>query len=219
MKWESERFNRLLRERNKTKSLPSETFGAIVHPTMETDPHLKEQHLVEQLIAARSQVKRELAKVIVGQEHVVEQILIALFSGGHCLITGAPGLAKTLLVKSIARIFHLDFHRIQFTPDLMPVDITGTEILTETDQGRKLNFIKGPIFANIVLADEINRTPPKTQAALLDLKQCKSIKLLRREFATRCPNHFLCSRLRTLLKWRGLIPCPKRNLIVSCSTW
>ena len=93
-------------------------------------------------------------------------------SGGHCLITGAPGLAKTLLVRSIAQIFHLEFHRIQFTPDLMPADITGTEILEETGDGRrKLQFVKGPIFAHVILADEINRTPPKTQAALLEAMQ------------------------------------------------
>jgi MoxR-like ATPase len=102
---------------------------------------------------------------------VIEQILIALFSGGHCLITGAPGLAKTLLVKSLAQIFHLKFQRIQFTPDLMPADITGTEILQETGEGRKMLFVRGPVFANMILADEINRTPPKTQAALLEAMQ------------------------------------------------
>ncbi|PYI86263.1 MAG: AAA family ATPase, partial [Verrucomicrobia bacterium] len=100
-----------------------------------------------------------------------EELLIALVSGGHCLITGAPGLAKTLLVKSIAQIFHLKFQRIQFTPDLMPADITGTEILQETPEGRQMVFVKGPIFANMILADEINRTPPKTQAALLEAMQ------------------------------------------------
>ncbi len=116
-------------------------------------------------------LETELGKVIVGQRDVVEQLMLALIAGGHCLITGAPGLAKTLLVKTIAGLFQLHFQRIQFTPDLMPADITGTEILTESDQGRKLTFIKGPIFANIVLADEINRTPPKTQAALLEAMQ------------------------------------------------
>jgi MoxR-like ATPase len=112
-----------------------------------------------------------LAKVIVGQKEVIEQILVALFAGGHCLITGAPGLAKTLLVKSIAQIFHLKFQRIQFTPDLMPADITGTEILQEAGDGRRMQFVRGPIFANMILADEINRTPPKTQAALLEAMQ------------------------------------------------
>src|SRR6185437_14900683 len=103
---------------------------------------------VEKLISGRARIETELAKVIVGQKEVVEQILLALFSGGHCLITGAPGLAKTLLVKSIAQIFHLQFQRIQFTPDLMPADITGTEILSDTGGGRQMTFVKGPIFAN-----------------------------------------------------------------------
>ena len=126
---------------------------------------------MEKLIAGRARIETELAKVIVGQKEVIEQILIALFAGGHCLITGAPGLAKTLLVKSIAQIFHLKFQRIQFTPDLMPADITGTEILQDTGEGRKMVFVLGPVFANMILADEINRTPPKTQAALLEAMQ------------------------------------------------
>ncbi|MDA7511910.1 MoxR family ATPase [Verrucomicrobia bacterium] len=130
-----------------------------------------EERTVEQLAQSRARIEKELSKVIVGQEGPIEEILIALLAGGHCLITGAPGLAKTLLVKSVAQIFHLKFQRIQFTPDLMPADITGTEILQETDEGRHLNFVKGPIFANMVLADEINRTPPKTQAALLEAMQ------------------------------------------------
>jgi MoxR-like ATPase len=130
-----------------------------------------EQAAFESLQAGRVRLENELGKVIVGQRDVVEQLMLALIAGGHCLITGAPGLAKTLLVKTIAGLFQLHFQRIQFTPDLMPADITGTEILTESDQGRKLTFIRGPIFANIVLADEINRTPPKTQAALLEAMQ------------------------------------------------
>jgi MoxR-like ATPase len=133
---------------------------------------MEEKAAVEQLIAGRSRIYRELSKVIIGQAPVIEELLIALFSGGHCLITGAPGLAKTLLVKSIAQIFHLKFQRIQFTPDLMPADITGTEILEESAEGRRsMVFVKGPIFANMILADEINRTPPKTQAALLEAMQ------------------------------------------------
>ena len=130
-----------------------------------------ERETVERLTAGRAQIEAELAKVIVGQRDVIEQILIALFAGGHCLITGAPGLAKTLLVKSIAQIFHLKFQRIQFTPDLMPADITGTEILQDTPEGRKMEFVPGPVFANMILADEINRTPPKTQSALLEAMQ------------------------------------------------
>jgi MoxR-like ATPase len=138
---------------------------------VETTKPNTEQAAFESLQAGRARLETELGKVIVGQRDVVEQLMLALIAGGHCLITGAPGLAKTLLVKTIAGLFQLHFQRIQFTPDLMPADITGTEILTESDQGRKLTFIKGPIFANIVLADEINRTPPKTQAALLEAMQ------------------------------------------------
>src|SRR5712672_448873 len=130
-----------------------------------------DKQLVEQIISSRTRIQSELAKVIVGQKDVIEHLLIALFAGGHCLITGAPGLAKTLLVKSIARIFHLKFQRIQFTPDLMPADITGTEILQDTGEGRRMVFVRGPVFANMILADEINRTPPKTQAALLEAMQ------------------------------------------------
>src|SRR5215468_4486752 len=130
-----------------------------------------DRETVERLTSGRSRIETELSKVIVGQKDVIEQILIALFAGGHCLITGAPGLAKTLLVKSIARIFHLKFQRIQFTPDLMPADITGTEILQDIGEGRRMIFVKGPVFANMILADEINRTPPKTQAALLEAMQ------------------------------------------------
>ena len=135
-------------------------------PSAESD-----SQLVERLMAGRSRIEEELGKVIVGQREVIEQIMLALLAGGHCLITGAPGLAKTLLVKSISQIFDLHFQRIQFTPDLMPADITGTEILQDSGAGRTMTFVPGPIFANMVLADEINRTPPKTQAALLEAMQ------------------------------------------------
>ena len=135
------------------------------------DPNEADQETVDRLLASRTLIDAELSKEIVGQKKVIDEILIALFAGGHCLITGAPGLAKTLLVKSIACLFQLQFQRIQFTPDLMPADITGTEILEPTGEGRRLVFVKGPIFANMILADEINRTPPKTQAALLEAMQ------------------------------------------------
>jgi len=139
---------------------------------VELDEYLLEQQVVEQIRGSRNRINEELSKVIVGQADVVEQLLISLFAGGHCLITGAPGLAKTLLVRSIAQIFELEFRRIQFTPDLMPADITGTEILEQMADGhRRMEFVKGPIFANVILADEINRTPPKTQAALLEAMQ------------------------------------------------
>ena len=127
--------------------------------------------VAEEVSAGRQRILSELRKVIVGQDEVVDQILIALFTGGHCLITGVPGLAKTLLVKTLAGILDLSFKRIQFTPDLMPADITGTEILDEDGGVRSLRFVKGPVFAQIILADEINRTPPKTQAALLEAMQ------------------------------------------------
>src|SRR4030088_3011758 len=122
----------------------------------------------EKVAEGRERILGELRKVIVGQDEVVDQVLIALFTGGHCLITGVPGLAKTLLIKTLADILGLDFKRIQFTPDLMPSDIPGPEILDEEQGSRRLRFVKGPIFAQIILADEINRTPPKKQAALLE---------------------------------------------------
>src|ERR1039457_6574438 len=129
-------------------------MNPITESKPETAPDLRqaEREMVERLVGGRDKIQAELAKVIIGQQEVIEQILIALFAGGHCLITGAPGLAKTLLVKSIAQIFHLTFQRIQFTPDLMPADITGTEILQDTPQGRKMEFVRGAIFANIILA-------------------------------------------------------------------
>ncbi|MCX5644223.1 MAG: MoxR family ATPase [Phycisphaerae bacterium] len=138
---------------------------------MHNEAYESERQAVEQIKSARERINAELSKVIIGQQDVIEHLLIAVLCGGHCLVTGAPGLAKTLLVKSLTQLFDLKFQRIQFTPDLMPADITGTEILQQTDQGRKMTFIKGPIFANMILADEINRTPPKTQAAMLEAMQ------------------------------------------------
>ena len=117
---------------------------------------------IHNLVQKRNELKNEIAKIIVGQDAVVDQILLCVFSGGHALLVGVPGLAKTLMVNTLAQALGLDFKRIQFTPDLMPSDILGSEIL---DENRQFRFIKGPIFSNIVLADEINRTPPKTQAA------------------------------------------------------
>lgn len=129
--------------------------------------------IVRELTGKTAQLKKEIQKVIVGQENVLDEILVALFAGGHCLLEGVPGLAKTLMVRTIAQALHLSFRRIQFTPDLMPTDILGTEILEEdhTTGKRFFKFNKGPLFANIVLADEINRTPPKTQSALLEAMQ------------------------------------------------
>lgn len=131
-----------------------------------------EAELIALARGARDKIHDELSKVIVGQKEVIDEILLCLFTGSHCLLTGVPGLAKTLLVSSIAKVFDLKFNRIQFTPDLMPADVTGLEILEESQDGhRHMKFVKGPIFANVILADEINRTPPKTQSALLEAMQ------------------------------------------------
>src|SRR5437016_9814886 len=132
-----------------------------------------EAEAVRHLASAYQQMTEQIGKVIVGQNEVVEQLLMALFSRGHCLLVGVPGLAKTLLVSTVSKILHLSFKRVQFTPDLMPADITGTDILQDDPETnrRKFIFLPGPIFANMVLADEINRTPPKTQAALLEAMQ------------------------------------------------
>jgi MoxR-like ATPase len=177
---------------------------------MTAENYANEQKLVEQLINSRDRIRAELSKAIVGQREVIDEILIALFAGGHCLITGAPGLAKTLLVKSIAQIFHLQFSRVQFTPDLMPADITGTEILTETEQGRKLVFVRGPIFANMILADEINRTPPKTQAALLEAMQEKQVTAAGVRYPL--PNPFFVLATQNPIEMEGTYPLPEAQL-------
>jgi len=132
---------------------------------------------LEELRTAHDQIREQIARQIVGQDEVVEQLLMAVFARGHCILEGVPGLAKTLMVHSLAQSLSLDFNRIQFTPDLMPSDITGTEVLYEDRQSgaRELRFVKGPIFANLILADEINRTPPKTQAALLEAMQERQV--------------------------------------------
>ncbi|MDP2285721.1 MAG: AAA family ATPase, partial [Pseudohongiella sp.] len=131
--------------------------------------------LVKKMQLGRDQMVHEIRKVIVGQDSVIEELLIALFAGGHCLVTGVPGLAKTLLIKTVADILQLNFSRIQFTPDLMPSDVVGSEIVEESDGRRKLVFVKGPIFTNILLADEINRTPPKTQSSLLEAMEERQV--------------------------------------------
>lgn len=136
-------------------------------------PATEEVQAIEKLMDARDLISEQLKKAIVGQEEVIDQMLMAFFAGGHCLLEGVPGLAKTLMIKTLAQILNLQFKRIQFTPDLMPADITGTDVLEEerSTGHREIRFIQGPIFANILLADEINRTPPKTQAALLEAMQ------------------------------------------------
>ena len=169
-----------------------------------------EKQTVEQIISSRAQIQSELAKVIVGQKEVIEQLLIALFAGGHCLITGAPGLAKTLLVKSIAQIFHLKFRRVQFTPDLMPADITGTEILQESSEGRRMTFVPGPVFANMILADEINRTPPKTQAALLEAMQEHQVTAAGVRHPL--PEPFFVLATQNPIEMEGTYPLPEAQL-------
>ena len=135
---------------------------------MQEKQALEEVELLDSLVNKCRLLKKEIAKVIIGQEDIIQQVLISIFSSGHCLLVGVPGLAKTLLVNTISLTLGLSYNRIQFTPDLMPSDIIGSEIL---NKDREFEFIKGPLFANIVLADEINRTPPKTQAALLEAMQ------------------------------------------------
>src|SRR5262247_1703379 len=166
--------------------------------------------IVERLTAGRARIETELSKVIIGQKDVIEQILIALLAGGHCLITGAPGLEKTLLVKSIAQIFHLKFQRIQFTPDLMPADITGTEILQDATDGRRLTFVRGPIFANMILADEINRTPPKTQAALLEAMQEHQVTAAGVRHGL--PEPFFVLATQNPIEMEGTYPLPEAQL-------
>ncbi|MBT6957924.1 MAG: MoxR family ATPase [Opitutae bacterium] len=175
-----------------------------------TDTYESEREAVEELREARAKLKTELNKVIIGQESVVDHLLLAVFSGGHCLLTGAPGLAKTLLVQSLSQLFNLSFQRIQFTPDLMPADVTGSEILEETDTGRKMSFVKGPIFANMVLADEINRTPPKTQAALLEAMQEHHVTAAGRTH--NLPEPFYVFATQNPIEMEGTYPLPEAQL-------
>src|SRR5918911_4092167 len=164
----------------------------------------------EQVHSARERILAELRRVIVGQDDVIEQVLIALFTGGHCLITGVPGLAKTLLIKTVAQILDLSFKRIQFTPDLMPADITGTEVLDEEAGHRSLRFVKGPVFAQILLADEINRTPPKTQAALLEAMQEYHVTAAGRTYPLERP--FFVLATQNPIELEGTYPLPEAQL-------
>jgi MoxR-like ATPase len=165
----------------------------------------------ERVAEGRAQILSELRKVIIGQDEVVEEVLIALFTGGHCLITGVPGLAKTLLIKTLAGILDLDFKRIQFTPDLMPSDITGTDIIQEDETGRRqMVFAPGPIFSNIVLADEINRTPPKTQSALLEAMQEHRVTIQGRTYQLDEP--FYVFATQNPIELEGTYPLPEAQL-------
>ncbi len=162
---------------------------------------------VEKLVKKHSELKKEISKVIIGQEKVIDQILISIFSGGHALLIGVPGLAKTLMVNTISQALGLDFKRIQFTPDLMPSDILGSEILDET---RHFKFIKGPIFSNIILADEINRTPPKTQAALLEAMQERAVTVAGHHYKLDLPYFVLATQ--NPIEQEGTYPLPEAQL-------
>ncbi|HWB13858.1 MAG TPA: MoxR family ATPase [Pirellulales bacterium] len=166
----------------------------------------------EELTGAFRKMKEQLARVIVGQDEVVKQVLIALFCQGHCVLEGVPGLAKTLMIASIARLMSLSFRRIQFTPDLMPSDITGTEILDEEEGTgrRRMRFVKGPIFCNILLGDEINRTPPKTQAALLQAMQEFKVTTAGEDFQLERP--FLVLGTQNPIEQEGTYPLPEAQL-------
>jgi len=168
--------------------------------------------LVEELTHLISSVKKEIAKVIIGQNEIIDNLLISLLARGHCLLVGVPGLAKTLLIKTLAEVLDLSFSRIQFTPDLMPSDITGTEIIEEDQISKKrsFRFIKGPIFANIVLADEINRTPPKTQSALLEAMQEHNVTAAGESFMLKEP--FFVLATQNPIEQEGTYPLPEAQL-------
>ena len=167
---------------------------------------------VEQLVKAKKLLLKEIHRVIIGQDEVIEQLLIAMFCKGHCLVVGVPGLAKTLLVQTIAKLFMLEFSRIQFTPDLMPSDITGTEIIEEdlTTGRRHFRFVKGPLFANIMLADEINRTPPKTQSALLQAMQEYHVTSAGEDYPLDLP--FFVLATQNPIEQEGTYPLPEAQL-------
>jgi len=162
---------------------------------------------VESLVEKHQKLKQEIAKIIVGQEEVIDQILLSIFAGGHALLIGVPGLAKTLMVNTIAQALGLDFKRIQFTPDLMPSDILGSEIL---DENRHFKFIKGPVFSNIILADEINRTPPKTQAAMLEAMQERAVTVAGNNYKLSLPYFVLATQ--NPIEQEGTYPLPEAQL-------
>ncbi|MFI8378217.1 AAA family ATPase [Leeuwenhoekiella sp. NPDC079379] len=162
---------------------------------------------IDTLVVRFKDLKKEISRIIIGQDEVVEQIIISIFSGGHALLIGVPGLAKTLMVNTVAQALGLDFKRIQFTPDLMPSDIVGSEIL---DENRTFKFLKGPVFSNIILADEINRTPPKTQAALLEAMQEKAVTVAGKQYALDAPYFVLATQ--NPIEQEGTYPLPEAQL-------
>src|SRR6187397_3287490 len=168
-----------------------------------------ESSAIRKLAAAREKILEQLGQVIVGQDQVIEELLISLFSRGHCLLEGVPGLAKTLMISTLAKSLNLSFSRVQFTPDLMPADITGTEILEENRStgARERRFLEGPLFSNIILADEINRTPPKTQAALLEAMQERQVTVGRVRHQMSDP--FLVLATQNPIEQEGTYPLPE----------
>ena len=162
---------------------------------------------IQNLVRKRTDLKKEIAKIIIGQDEVIDQILLSIFSGGHSLLVGVPGLAKTLMINTLAQALGLDFKRIQFTPDLMPSDILGSEIL---DENRQFKFIQGPIFSNIILADEINRTPPKTQAALLEAMQERAVTIAGHSYKLALPYFVLATQ--NPIEQEGTYPLPEAQL-------
>jgi MoxR-like ATPase len=169
--------------------------------------HETDVQAIDAFVEKYGSLRKEISKVIIGQDEVVENVLISIFSRGHCLLIGVPGLAKTLLVNTISKVLGLTYSRIQFTPDLMPSDIVGTEIL---DENRKFKFIKGPVFANIILADEINRTPPKTQSALLEAMQEKSVTVAGNSYLL--DNPFFVLATQNPIEQEGTYPLPEAQL-------
>jgi MoxR-like ATPase len=168
---------------------------------------MSDKAAIDELVVHYKELKNEIHKVIVGQDDVVDQVLISIFSNGHCLLVGVPGLAKTLLVNTIASCLGLSFNRIQFTPDLMPSDIIGSEIL---DENREFKFVKGPLFSNIILADEINRTPPKTQSALLEAMQERSVTAAGSTY--KLPAPFFVLATQNPIEQEGTYPLPEAQL-------
>ncbi|MFN0117323.1 MAG: AAA family ATPase [Elusimicrobiota bacterium] len=171
-----------------------------------------ENIILQKVEKAQAVIKEQIAQVIVGQNEVVEELLISIFAEGHCLIVGVPGLAKTLLVSTLAKTLNLHFNRIQFTPDLMPSDITGTEVIQEDKVSRErvFKFIQGPVFSNVILADEINRTPPKTQAALLQAMQEKKVTVAGQTYSL--PNPFFVLATQNPIEQEGTYPLPEAQL-------
>ncbi len=166
--------------------------------------------LVKRMQEGREQLVEQLRKVIIGQHDIVDELLIALFAGGHCLVTGVPGLAKTLLIKTVAEILQVRFNRIQFTPDLMPADVVGSEVIEESGGQRSLKFVEGPIFTNILLADEINRTPPKTQSALLEAMEEQQVTAAGKTHPMAAP--FFVLATQNPIELEGTYPLPEAQL-------